>query len=91
MRSTFAVSAGSNAAVGCVICGIGGWDTTRVLGIFFGLSALGFLLLFLWSLATKQFKDTNAISDDPLRAEEFADRKAKEEEKKKQENTHHAG
>ncbi len=88
-----ATSAGNNsdAAVGCVICGIGGWDTTWVLGIFFGLSALGFLLLFLWSLATKQFKNTNTISDDPLRAEEFADRKAEEEKNKKQESVNHAG
>lgn len=71
----------SNAAVGCVICGIGGWDTMWVLGAFFGLSTLGFILLFLWSLATKQFKDTNTISDDPLRAEEFASAMKNNEEK----------
>lgn len=59
-------------ALPCFICGIGGWDTAIVLGIFFGLCTLGFIMLFIWSLFTRQFTDANALSDAPLRAEEYA-------------------
>lgn len=63
----------------CPFCGTGGWDTTLLLGIFFGLGAVGFLVLFIWFLTTKQFKEANKLSDAPLHAEHFFEEKKMDE------------
>lgn len=67
------------SSAACFICGVGGWDTAMTLAIFFGLSSLGFIFLFVWAVITKQFKDTNTLSDEPLKAEHFAEQKTKGE------------
>ncbi len=65
------------SSAACFICGVGGRDTAMTLAIFFGLSSLGFIFLFVWAVITKQFKDTNTLSDEPLKAEEYAEKKKK--------------